>query len=88
MVAQTTSSAFNNPRICLVLSVVHSPALTAGMESGQYPEVVARPEACSAFLPLKLDHDHLFTFFNTFVSKKSCIVHFNRKSKKAVMLAT
>ena len=60
MVGQTASKGSTTPRSapCLICGAA-SPALTAGTESGQYPELSeARSEACSAFLPLKLEHDY------------------------------
>ena len=60
VVGQTASKGSTTPRSvpCLICGAA-SPALTAGRESGQYPErSEARSEACSAFLPLKLGHDY------------------------------
>ena len=60
MVGQTTSKGSRTPSSapCLICGAA-GPALTAGMEPGQYPErPEARSEASSAFLPLKLEHDY------------------------------
>ena len=60
MVGQTASKGSTTPRSApYLICGAASPALTAGTESGQYPEQSeARSEACSAFLPLKLEHDY------------------------------
>ena len=73
MVAQTTSKGSTTPRSapCLIWGAA-SPALTAGMESGQYPErSEARAEACSGFLPLKLEHDYFYLLSLTPRKQKS-----------------
>ena len=73
MVGQTTSKASTTPSSapCLICGAA-GPALTAGMESGQYPErSEARSEASSAFLPLKLEHDYFHLLSLTPLKLKS-----------------